>query len=73
MDFEEAFEAFKNLFLLDISNWFDYFLQEGLLFKKSLLCIQNCSMRENLIKEKHNGGLGGHFGEDKTFAQLIHF
>jgi hypothetical protein len=27
-------------------------------------------MRENLLKEKHNGGLAGHFGHGKTFAQL---
>jgi hypothetical protein len=27
-------------------------------------------MRENLLKEKHNGGLAGHFGHDKTFAQI---
>jgi hypothetical protein len=27
-------------------------------------------MRDNLLKEKHNGGLDGHFGHDKTFAQL---
>jgi hypothetical protein len=30
----------------------------------------NCSMRENLLKEKHSGGLAGHFGQDKTFAKL---
>ena len=30
-------------------------------------------MRDNLIKEKHSGGLAGHFGEDKTFEQLTHF
>jgi hypothetical protein len=28
------------------------------------------SMRENLLKEKHSGGLAGHFGHEKTFAQL---
>jgi hypothetical protein len=27
-------------------------------------------MRYNMLKEKHNGGLAGHFGHDKTFAQL---
>jgi hypothetical protein len=27
-------------------------------------------MRENLLKEKHNGGLVGHFGHEKTFSQL---
>ena len=25
-------------------------------------------MRENLIKEKHSGGLAGHFGKDKIIA-----
>jgi hypothetical protein len=41
------------------------------MFKGSQLCIPKCSMRDNLLKEKHNGGLVGHFGHDKTFAQLI--
>ena len=27
----------------------------------------------NLIQEKHNGGLAGHFGIDKTFRRLSHF
>ena len=30
-------------------------------------------MRENLIREKHSGGLAGHFNHDKTFEQLQHF
>jgi hypothetical protein len=34
------------------------------------LCIPKCSMRENLLKEKHSGGLVGHFGHDKTFSKL---
>jgi hypothetical protein len=45
-------------------------IQEGLLFKVNQLCIPKCSMRDNLLKEKHSGGLDGHFGHDKTFAQL---
>jgi hypothetical protein len=51
-----------------MSQWLDYMLQEGLLFKNNKLCIPKCSMRENLIKEKHIGGLLGHFGQDKNFA-----
>jgi hypothetical protein len=27
-------------------------------------------MRENMLKEKYNGGLVGHFGHDKIFAKL---
>jgi hypothetical protein len=27
-------------------------------------------MRENLLKEKHSGGLVGHFNHEKTFSQL---
>ena len=30
-------------------------------------------MREKLILEKHNGGLGGHLGAVKTFGQLSQF
>lgn len=67
VDFKEAFEACKSPILLDRSRWLDYFLHEGLLFKRNQLCIPNCYMRENFIKEKHSGGLGGHFGADKTF------
>jgi hypothetical protein len=45
-------------------------IQEGLLFRGNQLCIMNCYMRENLLKEKHSGGLAGHFGHDKTFSKL---
>jgi hypothetical protein len=27
-------------------------------------------MRDNLLKEKHSGGLAVHFGHDKTFVPL---
>jgi hypothetical protein len=56
--------------LRDRSQWAEYMIQEGLLFKGNQLCIPKCSMRDNLLKEKHSGGLAGHFGHDKTFAQL---
>ena len=30
-------------------------------------------MRDSLLQEKHGGGLDGHFGQDKTYAQLRSF
>jgi hypothetical protein len=69
-DFKEAYEAAKNLVFRDRSSWIEYMIQEGLLFKGNQLCIPKCSMRENLLKAKHSGGLVGHFGHDKTFAKL---
>jgi hypothetical protein len=59
-----------NHVLRDRSQWTEYMIQEGLLFNGNQLCIPKCSMRDNLLKEKHSGGLAGHFGHDKTFAQL---
>ena len=72
-DFREAFEACSNPVLTDRSQWLDYFLQEDLLFRRSQLSVPKCSMRENLIKEKHSSGLARHFGTDKTYEQLSHF
>jgi hypothetical protein len=69
-DFGEAYEACVNPILRDRSQWVEYLIQDGLMFKGCQLCIPRCSMRENLLKEKHSGGLAGHFGHDKTFAQL---
>jgi hypothetical protein len=70
LDFREAYEVARNPVLRDRSQWIEYVIQDGLLFKGNQLCIPNCSMRENLLKEKHNGGLAGHFGHDNTFEKL---
>jgi hypothetical protein len=69
-DFGEAYEACVNLVLRYRSQWEKYLIQDGLLFKGCQLCIPRCSMRENLLKEKHNKSLAGHFGHGKTFSQL---
>jgi hypothetical protein len=69
-DFKEAYEAAENPILRDRSQWMEYMIQEGLLFRGNQLCILKCSMRENLLKEKHSGGLAGHFGHDKMFVKV---
>jgi hypothetical protein len=69
-DFKEAYEASENPILRDIIQWTKYMIQDGLLFRGNQLCIPKFSMRENLLKEKHSGGLAGHFGHVKTFSKL---
>jgi hypothetical protein len=69
-DFKEAYKACENPFLRGINKWMEYLIQGGLLFKGIQLCILKCSMRDNLLKEKHRGGFVGHFAHDKTYAQL---
>ena len=73
IDFQEAFRACKNPVDVDRETWMEYALQDGLLFKNSKLCVPKCSMRMNLIQEKHNGGMVGHFGSDKIFGKLGYF
>jgi len=70
VDFKEAYEACANPLIRDIIPWMKYLIQEGLLFKGRKSCISRCSMRDNLLKEKHSGGLARHFGHEKTYAQL---
>lgn len=65
-DFKEAFEACQNPLMQDISPWLYYKVQDGLLFKRGQFFIPRCSMHENLIQEKHSGGLTEHFWIDKT-------
>jgi hypothetical protein len=70
LDFKEAYEASENPILRDKTQWIEYMIQGGLLFRGNQLCIPKCSMRENLLKEKHSGGLARHFSHDKTFSKL---
>jgi hypothetical protein len=69
-DLKEAYEACTNPVLRDRSQLIEYMIQEGLLFKGNQLCIPKFSMRDNLLKENHSGGLVGHFDHDKMFPQL---
>jgi hypothetical protein len=68
--FKDTYEECENPVLQYRSQWIKYLIQDGLWFKGNQLCIPKSSMRENLLKEKHNGGLVGHFSHDKTFTQL---
>jgi len=65
VDFKEAYEAYQNPLLRNNSPWLDYNLQEKLLFKGGQLCIPDYFMTENIIWEKHNGGLSGNFNIKK--------
>jgi hypothetical protein len=56
-DFKESYEACTNPLLGDKIPWTKYLMQDGLLFKGSQLWIPRFSMRDNLLKEKHSGGL----------------
>jgi hypothetical protein len=69
-DFKEVYEASENPILKDRSQWTEYMIEDGLLFMGNQLCIPKCFRRENLLKEKHNGGLGGHFSHEKMFSKL---
>ena len=68
LDFKDIYVACENPVTHNRSQWLDYMLHEGLIFKDSKLCIPKCSMRENLIQENHIRGLSRHFGQDKTFS-----
>jgi hypothetical protein len=65
-DFAEAWKACKEPWSMDRTPFLDYHIQEGFLFKNQQLCIPQSSLRLNLIRELHSGGLGGHCGMDKT-------
>ena len=69
-DIKEAYEASENPILRNRSQWTEYMIQDEILFRGNQLCIPKCSMRENLLKEKHSGGLAGHFGHEKMFSKL---
>ena len=65
-NFGEVWKPCTEPITLDRTKWLDFMIQYSMLFKGSQVCIPRSSMRENLIKEKHSGGLVGNFGRDKT-------
>ena len=72
-DFSEVYKVCSNFENHFHSQYSKYTLQSGLLFKGNQLCVPRGSMRENLIQEKHNGSLSGHFGINKTLELVKRF
>ena len=72
-DFKEIYKVCQDMGDRYHSDFADYLIQEGLLFKGGKLCVPRGSYRENIIKEKHCGGMLGHFGLDKTLEQVKRF
>ena len=70
-NFAEAWKAYTIPVTLEKTKWLDFTIQDGMLFEENQLCIPKSSMTENLIKEKHSGGLARHFGQDKTFSLVV--
>ena len=61
IDFAEAWEACKLPWSVDKTPYMEFHIQEEFYFKNYKLSIPRCSLIHNLVKELHNGGLGGHF------------
>ena len=72
-DFGNIYQVFSNFSKAYHVEYVDYLIQIGLLFKRHKLCIPKCSMRNNIIKEKHVGSLGGHFRINKTLEQVSRY
>ena len=48
-EFKDIYAVVQNPAVHNRSQWLDYLIQGGLLFKSNKLCIPKCSMRENII------------------------
>ena len=70
----DSCKDFKNIYTEVLNgnspNHSDFQIHDGYLFKDNRLCIPSTSIRDFLIWEIHQGGLAGHFGRDKTIADV---
>nr|GEY26826.1 RNA-directed DNA polymerase [Tanacetum cinerariifolium] len=76
-----GFDAFQHLYIDDpdfSSAWkgcpappfHKSIKHDGFLFKNNRLCVSRCSLWDAITLEYHQGGLGGHFGRDKTMGLI---
>ncbi|ONH90941.1 hypothetical protein PRUPE_8G084500 [Prunus persica] len=68
-----GFEELKEQYATDpyfSSIMLPFGMHDGYLFKGNLLCILEGSLREQIVRELHGNGLGGHFERDKTLAMV---
>ena len=70
IDFGHIYQVCTTLMVRYNTNFSEYLIQDGLLFKGHQLCIPRCSMRDNIIIENHCGGMSGNFGLDKTLEAI---
>ena len=70
-NFRETVEQLKNPVVgnMDLIQS-EYFMQDDYLFKGKQLCIPLSSIRENIVRELHNNGLTGHFGNDNMLSLI---
>ena len=66
-DFGKIYESVK---LGPSTEFSEYVLRDGYLFKGNRLCVPKTSLRDFLIWEIHAGGLAGHFGRNKTILAV---
>lgn len=69
-DFKEIYKVCTDFDERYHVKFFDFLIQDGLLFKGGQLSIPRCSMRANISMEKHSGAMGVHFGLYKTLELL---
>ena len=81
ISFFSSFDSLKDFYPSDPffgSIWKDYTnrqprkysLHDGFLIKGNQICALDCFLREKIIQDMHGGSLGGHFGQDKTYAMI---
>ena len=72
-DFKDIYKVCVDMTERYHTEFSEFLIQDGYLFKGGLLCVPRSSIREYIIKEKHCGSLARHFGVDKTLESVRRF